>query len=252
MRLVSVRRDGGLLVSIVGGRPVLSLHVQDLIWEKDDFGAQGDHGKANRPVPCTADGCARLVVTSPGRSTATSPHSSCWPHELRRTRWTRPTRSWKHFPGESVLDPRLLRRVEAVLGRFNIPRGLFRPEGGVSTRCTSAKAVPRDMLTLSGRYKGESHRAYCRRMPSALPANGDGESEPPPSGSPRRFWGPDPSCGGRAPCPGDEYGDTTLHARCTCTAGRGALRRLRLKSYGTHSTSRTRWDKMAETILHWR
>ena len=63
------------------------------------------------------------------------------------------------FPKDKTLDTRMLRACKRSLapgvptfGQSMKP-SMYHPEG-----------VPGNMLTLSGRYRGESHRAYCRRM----------------------------------------------------------------------------------------
>ena len=186
MRLVSEARRR-LLVSIVGGRPVLS-HVRDQLGKGQLWGRETT-ARQTPTMPCRG-GCAPSSLL-PWRPPQRHAAHDVWPHELRGR------------DGEGLLDPgrfltkasdpRLLREWKRSLAP-DIPRGLFRPEGGAST-VYKPENVPRDMLTLSGRYKGESHRAYCRRMLRLCEWGGESELFVASAGR-----GSDRRVGGGAPC----------------------------------------------------
>jgi hypothetical protein len=65
------------------------------------------------------------------------------------------------FPKGKRLDPRVLRGWKRSLAP-EVPRGLFGDCAEPSVYWP--ENVPGDVLTLSGRYRDETHRAYCRRM----------------------------------------------------------------------------------------
>ena len=124
MRLVSVKRDGCLFRSLA---VACSITCTGSIWEKDNFGARRPRQGKSPTMPCRG-GCApsSLPPWHPQRYAA----HDVWP-QTSWTRWTRPTRSRSISPAKAS-GPSPAPRVEGVLAP-DIPRGLFRPEGGVST-----------------------------------------------------------------------------------------------------------------------
>lgn len=158
MRLVSVKRDGGCLFRSLAVALFYHMYGINLgkgqLWGKETTARQIAHNALSRWV-------RTLIVASLAGHRNVTPHTTFGPMNFVDA-MDKAYSILEAFPRRKRLDPRLLREWKRSLAP-DIPRGLFRPEGGVST-VYKPENVPRDMLTLSGRYKGESHRAYCRRM----------------------------------------------------------------------------------------
>ena len=157
MRLVSVKRDGGCLFRSLAVALFYHMYGINLgkgqLWGKETTARQIAHNALSRWV-------RTLIVASLAGHRNVTPHTTFGPMNFVDA-MDKAYSILKHFPGESVWT---LACSESGSGPW--PRHSSRAvstEGGVST-VYKPENVPRDMLTLSGRYKGESHRAYCRRM----------------------------------------------------------------------------------------
>ena len=156
MRLVRVKRDGGCLFRSLAVALFYQTYGINLgkgqLWGRETTARQIAHNVVSRWVR------AVIVASLAGRGDVT-PYTT-FGHMTFVDAAEKAYAILQAFPNDKRLDPRVLRPwkrslapvVSGLFGQRMEPSMYF-PEG-----------VPGNVLTLSGRHRGESHRAYCRRM----------------------------------------------------------------------------------------
>ena len=153
MRLVSVKRDGGCLFRSLAVALFYQTYGINLgkgqLWGREITARQLAHNVVARWV-------RTLVVASLAGHRGVTPSTP-----FGRLNFLDAVEKayaiLQAFPQRKRLDPRTLREWKRSLAP-EVSRGTFEP-------CLyQPENVPGDLLTLSGRCRGESHRAYCRRM----------------------------------------------------------------------------------------